>query len=85
MRVVRPDAGYLAWLDFRATGLGDDPARILIDEGRVALNSGLAFGEPGRGFARINLACNPETVVEAVRRIAATVAAARERGAVLAG
>ncbi|MFE4469032.1 MalY/PatB family protein [Leifsonia sp. NPDC056824] len=77
VRVVRPDAGYLAWLDFRETGLGDDPARTLIDVGRVALNSGLAFGEQGRGFARINLACDPSTVVEAVRRIAATVAAAR--------
>jgi cystathionine beta-lyase len=75
VRVVRPDAGYLAWLDFRETGLGDDPARVLIETGRVALNSGLPFGEPGRGFARINLACNPSTVVEAVRRIAATVAA----------
>lgn len=78
VRVVRPDAGYLVWLDFRDAGLGDDPARVLIDTGRVALNSGLPFGEPGRGFARINLACNPSTVVEAVRRIAATVAAQRQ-------
>ncbi|WP_313541256.1 MalY/PatB family protein [Leifsonia aquatica] len=83
---IRPDAGYLVWLDFRATGLGDDPARVLIDEGRVALNSGLAFGEPGRGFARLNLACDPSTVAEAVRRIAATVdaRAARTSAPVLA-
>jgi cystathionine beta-lyase len=73
VHAIRPDAGYLVWLDFRDAGLGDDPARVLIDEGRVALNSGLAFGEPGRGFARLNLACDPSTVVEAVRRIAATV------------
>jgi cystathionine beta-lyase len=77
VRVVRPDAGYLAWLDFRDAGLGDDPARTLIDVGRVALNSGLAFGEQGRGFARINLACDPSTVVEAVQRIARTIAAVR--------
>ncbi|MCI0155751.1 aminotransferase class I/II-fold pyridoxal phosphate-dependent enzyme [Leifsonia shinshuensis] len=77
VRVVRPDAGYLAWLDFRATGLGDDPARTLIDVGRVALNSGLAFGEQGRGFARINLACDPSTVVEAVQRIARTISTVR--------
>ncbi len=83
VRVVRPDAGYLAWLDFRATGLGDDPARTLIDVGRVALNSGLAFGVEGRGFARINLACDPSTVVEAVQRIARTIAAVRSP--VLAG
>jgi cystathionine beta-lyase len=75
VQVVPPDAGYLAWLDFRSTGLGDDPARTLIDVGRVALNSGLAFGEQGRGFARINLACDPSTVVEAVQRIARTIAA----------
>jgi cystathionine beta-lyase len=76
VRALRPDAGYLVWLDFRSTGLGDDPARVLVEEGRVALNSGIAFGEQGRGFARINLACDPTTVVEAVRRIAATVASA---------
>ncbi len=79
VRLVKPDAGYLAWLDFRGTNLGDDPARVLIDEGRVALNSGLPFGEPGRGFARINLACNPETVVEAVQRIAAGLRSANHR------
>jgi len=79
VRVVRPEAGYLVWLDFREAGLGDDPARVLIETGRVALNSGLPFGEPGRGFARINLACDPSTVVEAVRRIAATVAASSAR------
>ncbi len=77
VQVVRPDAGYLAWLDFRSTGLGDDPARTLIDIGRVALNSGLAFGEQGRGFARINLACDPSTIVEAVQRIARTIATVR--------
>ena len=76
VQLVHPDAGYLAWLDFRSTGLGDDPAGTLIDVGRVALNSGLAFGEQGRGFARINLACDPSTVVEAVQRIARTLAAA---------
>ncbi|WP_025155669.1 MalY/PatB family protein [Leifsonia aquatica] len=79
VRMIRPDAGYLVWLDFRDAGLGDDPARVLIDEGRVALNSGLAFGEPGRGFARLNLACDPSTVLEAVRRIAATVDARAAR------
>lgn len=77
VKVVRPDAGYLVWLDFRDTELGDDPALTLIEVGRVALNSGLPFGEEGRGFARINVACNPSTVVEAVKRISSTVAAAQ--------
>ena len=70
---VEPDASYLVWLDLRRTGLGDDPATPLIEHGRVALNSGLIYGSQGAGFARINVACDPSTVVEAVRRIARTV------------
>jgi cystathionine beta-lyase len=67
----RPRAGYLAWLDFRGMGLGDDPAVQLREHAYVALNSGLGFGREGRGFARLNLACSPDTLREAVQRIAA--------------
>jgi cystathionine beta-lyase len=70
---VEPDASYLVWLDFRNAGLGDDPAAPLVEYGRVALNSGLTYGSQGAGFARINIACDPSTIVEAVRRIARTV------------
>jgi cystathionine beta-lyase len=38
---------------------------------RVALNSGVSFGPAGAGFARLNLACSPEVLAEAVRRLAA--------------
>jgi cystathionine beta-lyase len=85
---VRPDAGYLVWLDLRRTELGDDPAEVLIRHGRVALNCGLKYGTQGAGFARINVACDPSTVVEAVRRIASTVnafAAGDENPHALAG
>lgn len=68
-----PDASYLAWLDFTGLGLGDDPARVLVSRAKVALSSGPDFGSPGRGHARMNLACAPETVIEAVDRIAAAV------------
>jgi cystathionine beta-lyase len=67
----RPRAGYLAWLDFRGIGLGDDPSVPLREHAYVALNSGLSFGAQGRGFARLNLACSPDTLREAVARIAA--------------
>jgi len=68
-----PHAGYLAWLDLSALNLGDDPARVLVSRAKVALSSGPDFGSPGRGHARMNLACAPETVTEAVDRIAAAV------------
>lgn len=62
-------ATYLAWLDFRSTGLGEDPAAELLDRGRVALLPGPRFGDAGRGFARLNLGTSHELVEESVRRI----------------
>ncbi|WP_328654944.1 pyridoxal phosphate-dependent aminotransferase [Micromonospora sp. NBC_00330] len=66
-------ATYLAWLDCRALGLGDDPAAVFLDRGRVALNSGLAFGTGGVGHVRLNLATAPELIIEAVNRMTSAV------------
>ncbi|MFF7857250.1 aminotransferase class I/II-fold pyridoxal phosphate-dependent enzyme [Streptomyces sp. NPDC007904] len=67
------DATYLAWLDCRALGLGDDPAQVFLEHGRVALNPGPPFGTGGAGHARLNLATSPEVITEAVRRMAVAV------------
>ncbi|GAB2477669.1 MalY/PatB family protein [Jatrophihabitans fulvus] len=69
VRWRRPRAGYLAWLDMTALGWGDDPAAVALREARVALVSGPTFGGPGAGHARMNIACAPDTVVEAVARL----------------
>ncbi len=66
-------ATYLAWLDCRDLGLGDDPARVLLERGRVALSAGHEFGPAGRGFARLNLATGEDVLTEAVRRMAAAL------------
>jgi cysteine-S-conjugate beta-lyase len=65
-----PEASFLAWLDCRALGLGDDPAAAFLDRGRVALSPGPGFGTQGQGFARLNIGTSPELVEEAVRRMA---------------
>ncbi|MFG3320837.1 MalY/PatB family protein [Streptomyces sp. NPDC048171] len=67
------EATYLAWLDCRALGLGDDPARVFLDRGRVALSSGIPFGTGGAGHLRLNLATSPEVITEAVRRMRAAL------------
>jgi cystathionine beta-lyase len=66
----KPDASYLAWLDFSALGWGDDPSETVLREARVALNSGPAFGAPGKGFVRLNLGCSAEVLTEAIERTA---------------
>ncbi len=66
-----PQAGYLAWLDCRALGLGDDPTEAFLERGRVALSPGPTFGEPGKGYARLNFGTSGALLEEAVRRMAA--------------
>ena len=66
-------ASFLAWLDCRERGLGDDPAAAFLERGRVALSRGLDFGPPGAGFARLNVGTTPELLEEAVRRLEAAL------------
>jgi len=71
VRYRMPDATYLAWLDLSALGWGDDPAAHALEHARVALGSGPQFGASvGRGHARLNFACTPEVLAEAVTRLA---------------
>lgn len=75
VRLRRADATYLAWLDMRALGWGDDPAAYGLEHARVALANGWRFGAEGRGYARMNLACAPATIVAAVDQLARAHAA----------
>lgn len=71
VRYRMPQATYLAWLDLSALGWGDDPAAVALERARVALANGPMFGaEAGRGHARLNLACSPEVLSEAITRLA---------------
>ena len=68
-----PQATFLAWLDLRGAGLGDDPAKWLLHHAQVALSPGYEFGEPGVGFARLNFATTPEVLDLVVSRIVEAV------------
>ena len=71
VRYRMPDATYLAWLDLSGLGWGDDPAVHALERARVALVGGPSFGASvGRGHARLNFACTPEVLSEAVSRLA---------------
>jgi cysteine-S-conjugate beta-lyase len=72
-------ASFLAWLDCRRLGLGDDPADAFLELGKVALSPGPFFGAQGAGFARLNIGTSPELIAEAVSRMATAVAAASGR------
>lgn len=71
---VPPQASYLAWLDMRSSGLGDDPAAAILERGRVALSPGPTYGPGGEGFARLNFATSPALLTDIVGRIAGVLA-----------
>ncbi|MFK3678966.1 MalY/PatB family protein [Microbacterium sp. NPDC090218] len=66
-----PDAGYLAWIDLSALDWGDNPARRILRDAKVALHYGPAFGAEGVGHVRLNFGTSPEILTEAIERIAA--------------
>lgn len=68
-----PEGTYLAWLDFRPLGMGDDPAEFLREHAKVALSPGPDFGSGGAGHARLNFATSPVVLTEAVERMARAV------------
>jgi len=65
-----PEATYLAWLDCRELGLGDDPAEIFLAQNKVALSSGPDFGIEGLGHVRLNFATSPKMLQMIVERMA---------------
>jgi cysteine-S-conjugate beta-lyase len=69
VRVTRPEATYLAWLDCRRAGIEGNPHRFFLEEARVAVNDGRAFGPGGEGFVRLNFGCPRSTLEEALDRM----------------
>ncbi|MBW7915703.1 MAG: putative C-S lyase [Trueperaceae bacterium] len=71
--VHSPAATYLAWLDLRATGLGDAPAKALAERAKVGLNEGSDFGKGGAGFVRLNFATSRTILDTALERLASVL------------
>jgi cystathionine beta-lyase len=68
-RYTPPAATYLAWIDLRACGLGDDPAAVFRERG-VEVSSGPQFGPQGLGHIRLNLATSPTILTEILETLA---------------
>ena len=74
IKVAKPEGTYLMWLDFNGLGLSkEELTNLLIKEAKVAMNDGATFGENGKGFARLNIACPRYMVEDAMTRIESAV------------
>ena len=69
-----PDGSYFAWIDFSKLGISSEEfQKYLIDIGEVAVMPGLTYGEEGRYFLRLNVACSIKKVEDGLKRIKKTV------------
>ncbi|HPE57392.1 MAG TPA: PatB family C-S lyase [Bacteroidales bacterium] len=70
VKMIRPEATYMVWLDFRELAMDNDTLKqFIIEKARLGLNDGPVFGPGGEGFQRINLACPRAYVEEAMNRL----------------
>jgi len=70
LRCARPDGAFYVLLDVRSSGLDSGAfARRLLDEARVAVTPGEAFGAAGAGHLRLSVAAADEELERAISRI----------------
>lgn len=73
LKAVMPEASYLIWLDFNATGLSHQELKEkLVKEAKVGINSGLDFGDGYDGFFRMNVGCPRAVIRQALENIKLT-------------
>lgn len=67
VKLAEAEGTYLLWMDFRDLGLSDrDLEQLIIKKAKLWLDSGRIFGESGKGFQRMNVACPRRTLEEAL-------------------
>lgn len=70
VKMAEPEGTYLVWLDFRNLNLSDAKLEeLIVKKAGLWLDSGRIFGEAGRGFQRMNVACPRKTLEEAFVRL----------------
>ena len=71
IKVIRPQASYLVWLDCREMGLSQKALNdFWVDKAHLALNDGMAFGAEGEGFMRMNVASPRSVLEQAMKQLA---------------
>ncbi|WP_284141461.1 MalY/PatB family protein [Virgibacillus sp. LDC-1] len=70
LKVISAEGTYLLWIDCSRLGLTSEELKaFMINEAKVGLNAGVAYGEEAAQFMRMNIACPRATIEEGVIRI----------------
>ncbi|MDD6539930.1 MAG: pyridoxal phosphate-dependent aminotransferase [Firmicutes bacterium] len=68
IKVVDTEGTYLVWMDLQELNLVDQK-EFIVNKARLWLDTGSMFGDEGRGFERINVACPRAVLEEALNRL----------------
>ena len=69
-RMIKPQATYLAWIDFSAyVDEGSKIEELMAKKGKIAMDGGTWFGSQGAGFMRLNFACPRELLRQGLDRM----------------
>ena len=68
LRLTRMEGTYLAWIKSGAID-GDTLCQHYAEQAHVLLNEGSMYGEAGRDYVRLNLACPRSVLLEALERM----------------
>ncbi len=69
IKVMRPEASYLIWLDCSAYSQDDEQLYDILRAAKVELNAGIKYGEEGHLKMRLNVACPRSVLTEGLHRI----------------
>ena len=70
IKMIRPQASYLVFLDCRTLGLNQkELVDLFVDGAHLALNDGTMFGKEGEGFMRLNVACPRSMLEKALKQL----------------
>ncbi len=69
IKIMRPEASYLIWLDCSAYAEDDQMLYDALRAAKVELNAGIKYGQEGHLKMRINVACPKALLTEGLNRI----------------
>lgn len=70
IKIIRPQASYLIYLDCRELGLSQQKLiDFFVEDAHIAMNDGAMFGKEGTGFMRMNIGCPKATLLKALNNL----------------
>ncbi|ALF59724.1 MalY/PatB family protein [Psychrobacter urativorans] len=69
IKVMRPEASYLIWLDCSAYGQDDQMLYDALRDAKVELSAGVQYGNEGHLKMRLNVACPQALLIEGLKRM----------------